>query len=120
MEVTFYSLDDENNKIFFKSKGTKEKNIISFADKSNENTTISLEILDSSITFYRKGNVDMKMILKKNKILDCYYKNQIGLEFNFKVNCKELIIKENRIDMEYDMILDNDIMSSHKIWIKIS
>ena len=119
MEVTFYSLDDENNKIFFKSKGTKENNIISFKDKSNENTTILLEINASSITFYRKGNVDMKLILEKNNTNECYYKNEMGLEFNFKAFCKELIVKEKRIDIEYDMILDEDILSSHKIWIKI-
>lgn len=120
MEITFYSLDDENNKVFFKSKGIKENNIISFIDKSNDNTTILLEQNTSSIIFYRKGDIDMKMILEKNIINSCYYKNQNGLEFDFKVYCKELIIKEKRIDIEYDMILDEDIISSHKIWIKIA
>lgn len=120
MKITFYSLDDEKNKIFFKSEGKKIDNCIIFEDKSYDNTVIKLELYSSSIILNREGNVNMKLILKKNEASECFYQNEMGLEFKFMAFCKDLIIKENRIDIEYDMILDEDILSSHKIWIKIA
>ena len=39
----------------------------------------------------------MKIELKKDKKTLGFYSNEIGLEFNFETNCKELIIKDKRI-----------------------
>ena len=117
MEVSFYSVNDENEKVCFKSLAEKNNNQIIFQDKSLSNTMIYLTILKDKLIFERKGDCNMKIELKNDKKTLGFYSNEIGLEFNFETKCKELIIKDKRIDIQYDMILDNSILSSHKIWI---
>lgn len=117
MQVTFHSIDNENNKIFFKSLASKNDNIISFEDKSTMNTTIFLEIKDLSIIFIRKGSINMNIELILNNRTPAKYKNEMGLEFDFEVFTNKLIIEKNKITIEYIMFLDNEEISSHKIWI---
>lgn len=117
MQVFFYSLDNQNNKVSFNTAYKREDNKIIFEDKSIENTVIYLYIYKDKLILERKGSVEMKISFIKNKSIPSYYKNQLGLEFNFIAKCHKLTITENRIDIEYDMILDNDLISSHKIWI---
>lgn len=117
MIASFYSVDDENNKIIFKSNYEIKDNTIIFEDKSYENTKIYLYKFKDRLIFKRVGNCNMTLELIEGQALEAYYANELGLEFKFIAKCNKLSLDNNRIDIEYDMILDNDLLSSHKIWI---
>ena len=117
MMLTFHSIDDENNKIIFKSEYKKNNNIIIFEDKSVENTMIFLTINEDNIIFERKGNINMKLILHKNIKTQGYYQNELGLDFKFNIITSKLEYNKNKINIGYSMYLDEDLISTHKIWI---
>lgn len=117
MKITFHSINSENNKICFTSDGYYENDVLVFEDKSISNTKIYLNISSSFIEFQRKGEIEMYLKIIKNQKTAGYYKNSIGLDFEFEVNTKEVIIKNNKILLEYSLILDNEEISTHKILI---
>lgn len=117
MEVFFYSLDNQNNKVSFKSNAEYINNKLVFKDKSIDSTNIHLSISKDKLVLERIGKTEMKLALIENISSEAYYRNEMGLEFNFIAKCHKLNITNNRIDIEYDMILDNELLSSHKIWI---
>lgn len=117
MKLTFHSIDDENNKIIYKSDYVKNNNTIIFDDKSVENTKVYLEINNDNIIFERKGNINMKINLTLNKKTEGYYQNDIGLDFKFYIVTNKIENNKNKITIEYSMYLDEDLMSTHKIWI---
>ena len=119
MEVFFYSLDNENNKVSYKSNAELSNGKLVFIDKSIESTTIHLSIMKDKLELQRIGNTNTDLVFIENKTTKAHYKNIDGLEFDFLVKCNKLITSLNRIDIEYDMILDNELLSSHKIWIII-
>ena len=83
MELVFYSLDNENNKVFFRTDFKKIDNKIVFSDKSMENTTIYLTINGNSLVFERKGNTSMMMVLEEGITHSGHYENNTGLFFFF-------------------------------------
>ncbi len=117
MNITFYSLDSLDNKIFFKEKGMFDKNILIFNDKSVENTKIYLTINDNDIILDRVGNVKMHMHFIRNTETTGFYENELGLQFKMNILTSKLIIKANKVEIEYSLILDGNMLSSHKIWI---
>lgn len=119
MKVFFYSIDDEKNKINFNTEGFYENDYLVFSDKSIPNTKIYLKYENNTLIFKRFGFVNMNVRLHHQEKTNAWYKNDMGLEFNFITFTKVLNYKDNRIDIEYDMILDNKVYSTHKIWIII-
>lgn len=117
MNVTFYSLDSLDNKIFFKEKGILDKNILIFNDKSAQSTKIYLTINEDNIILDRVGNIKMHMHFIRNIETAGYYENELGLEFKMNILTSKLIIKTNKIEIEYSLFLDGNMLSSHKIWI---
>lgn len=117
MKVFFYSVDDENNKISYNSEAHYDKNMIIFDDKTYENTKVYLQILNDKVIINRKGMISMNLELAFNKKTKGYYQNEMGLEFEFIADCNYLTISDKRIDASYSMILDGQVLSSHKIWI---
>lgn len=117
MIVTFHSIDNENEKVFFKTKGEQKENSIFFKDESMPNTTIELKIEASSVELIRSGDYNTNMLFQKNKKTKAYYRNNLGLEFDFYVETKVLDIKKNKISIEYNMFLFEEEISTHKIWI---
>ena len=120
MIVSFFSVDEELNKVSFRSEAKQINNSIIFDDKSVKNTIINLEIYDDKIIIDRSGDVNTYMEFMKNQYFDTSYKSKDGLEFNFKIFCNMLEIKQKRIDIEYDMILDENTKFHHKLWILLS
>ncbi|MGM9969701.1 MAG: DUF1934 family protein [Anaeroplasma sp.] len=116
MQVTFHSLDSDENKIFFKSDAHYENDYIVFEDKSCQNTIIYLKI-DSIINLIRKGKVNTNISFIEGIKTDCHYNNDIGLEFDFQVLTNNININKNKITIEYTMFLDGKEFSTHKIWI---
>lgn len=119
MKVFFYSIDDDNNKIHFNADGFYEEDFLTFEDKSIPNTKIYLKQENNELIFKRLGFVEMNMRLKHQEKTKAKYKNDMGVEFDFETITKILSYKDNRIDIEYDMILDDKVYSTHKIWIII-
>ena len=117
MNLTFYSVDNNNEKVLYNTEYVKDENQIIFLDKSVENTTIYLTILPNSLLFERRGNSNMILPLEYGKKTKCHYKNELGLEFDFLVLTTELLISSKRIEMEYSLFLDGDNISNHKITI---
>jgi uncharacterized beta-barrel protein YwiB (DUF1934 family) len=117
MIVSFYSVDEELNKISYKSDAKRINNSIIFEDKSTKDTIINLEIYDDKIIIDRSGFVNTYFEFRLNETFETKYKSGDGLEFEFKIFCNLLEIKQNRIDIEYDMILDESTTFHHKIWL---
>ena len=44
-----------------------------------------------------------------------YYQNQLGLSFEFDVYCSLCIIKDERIDVHYEMILEDGTTNKQKL-----
>lgn len=117
MKIIFHSIDSNEEKIFYQVEGQLIKNLLIFEDKSTPNTTIYLTINNDNIILDRVGEVNMHMQFINNQIVEGNYENKLGLEFNIKIKTNGLIIKKNKIDIDYDLIIDNYTASSHKIWI---
>ena len=117
MIVSFFSVDEELNKISFKSDAKRINNSIIFEDKSVKDTIINLEIYDDKIIIDRSGYVNTYFEFRLNETFNTKYKSGDGLEFEFKIFCNLLEIKQNRIDIEYDMILDDFTQFHHKLWL---
>lgn len=117
MMIHFYSVDNDNNKVSFKSEGYESNGKLCFLDKTIKDTMIYLTISTDKLLFERKGRIEMVLPLQQEIKSKAYYKNELGLEFDFIADCTKLEINRDRIDIQYDMILDNEVQSSHKIWI---
>ena len=117
MELVFYSLDNDNNKVFFRANYEKINNQIVFPDKATENTMIYLTINEDSLIFERKGNTSMTMTLKENIETFGHYESSAGLFFDFSIVTKKLMVLEKRIEIEYTLFILGDVIGTHKIWI---
>ncbi len=119
MELLFYSLDKDSNKVFFRANYEKKDNLIIFQDKSMENTMIYLTINRDSLVFERKGNTSMTMILKENINTPFHYESSTGLFFDFEVKTKVLSIKDNKLELEYSLLDLGDEIQNVKLWITL-
>ena len=119
MRISFHSINDSNEKVFFETEAYFDNNIIRFKDKSYENTEILIEATTSFVRLKRVGNVNMDMLFKLGNKTVSKYKNDVGLSFEFSVLCTNLLVTDNKILVEYDMLMDDNLLSKHKIWILI-
>jgi uncharacterized beta-barrel protein YwiB (DUF1934 family) len=117
MRLSFHSISDNEDKIFYETEYVIEDNEIVFVDKTCENTTNHLILLEDKIKLIRLGDVNMEMLFDLSCDTKGKYSNNIGLEFDFIVRCYNLKIQKNKILIEYNMILDEFTSSTHKIWI---
>ena len=115
MKVSFLSIDDENNKINFSTEVTHVDNRYIFVDKTTENTIIEIEVLGECVRLTRTGNVTMYMLYDINNLTCGSYENKEGLEFEFEIQTTKLEIQKSKIRIDYSMIMDKQVMSSHKL-----
>lgn len=118
MNLTFYSVDSNDEKVVYTTSYKEiDSSTIEFIDKSVENTVINVKKLStSSLLFTRCGKVTMILNLDLNKSTKGYYKNDLGLEFEFSVKTKKIEFINNKYYVEYETNI-NDIISTHKISI---
>lgn len=117
MKVTFHSLDNDGNKVFYKTDAKAIDSYIEFRDGSTKNTIIRLSYTNSSIIIERIGDINMVLNLELDKTTGCMYKDNLGLELDLEIKTNELEVKNNKLYANYDLILDKNVISSHKIWI---
>ena len=115
MKVTFLSLDDEKNKVFFESEASKQGNEIIFIDKTSTNTTIEMTVNEDEVKMVRKGTVNSTMVFSITKKTKGNYNNEMGLEFDFDIHCTRLEVSKNKILIHYTLILDEFMKTNHKI-----
>lgn len=119
MELIFHSLDSASNKVFFRTTFKKVEDTLIFSDKTDKNTTIYLTKKNKTLLFERKGNITMQMVLDLENETLGHYENSNGLSFDFTIKTKKLNIRENLIEMEYALYVEEDEISIHKIWISL-
>ncbi len=115
--LVYFEMISEDVNINFKVFGKKEKNVLSFPDKSTPNTIMHITINCDEIEIVRVGSVNMKQVFKLNTMQKGCYKNNMGLEFEISSYTKELYITENSINLLYDHYLENNWQSSNKLKI---
>ena len=117
MIAHFKGIDIDGNVTKFDSACEYENGIYKFVDLSTENTIIYIQIEASTITITRKGNTDMELFLVRNEKTSGYFKNNLGLEFEFSVLTDDLSINSDRIYASYSLFVENDLVNSQKMWI---
>ena len=116
MLVTFEMIS-ENLNISYKVFGKKEGNVLTFPDKSNPNTIMSVTIEEDYIEVRRTGRVTMQQIFKLESKENGFYQNDMGLEFEIASFTTEMNIKENMIEVFYEYYLESKWQSSNKLKI---
>ena len=115
MKVSFISVDDEKNKINFSTGVIYNDNKYTFVDQTTPNTTIEIEVLGECIRLTRTGDTTMYMLYDLANITSGSYENVEGLEFNFEIKTTKLEIQKTKIRIDYSMIMDKQVLSSHKL-----
>ena len=115
MKVSFISIDDEKNKISFSTETIKSDNRYTFQDKTSQNTMIEIEVLEPCVRLTRTGDISMYMLFDLNNITSGSYENKEGLEFEFEIKTDKLEVQNSKIRIDYSMIMDNQVLSSHKL-----
>lgn len=115
MKITFLSIDDQKNKVYFESEASQNGQDIIFLDKTSPDTTIELSILENEVKFIRSGNINSTMNFIEGKKTKGNYQNNMGLEFDFDIYCSRLSIDTKRILIHYTLILDEYMKTNHKI-----
>ena len=115
MKVSFISIDDEKNKINFSTEVIKIDNKYTFDDKTTKNTKIEIEVLGKCVRLIRTGDITMYMLYDLENITSGSYENSEGLEFNFEIKTTKIEIEKSKIRIDYSMIMDKQVLSSHKL-----
>ena len=74
-----------------------------------------IEVLDKCIRLIRTGDTTMYMLFDIKNITSGSYENIEGLEFSFEIKTTKLEIQNNKIRIDYSMIMDKQVLSSHKL-----
>ena len=117
MFLTFKSIDNEGNEIKFQTEYEKLDNKYIFDDLSVENTKVELMMNEENVIINRFGDTESKFVFIQGINTLAFYKNSLGLELKMNIFTKKIIIKSKQLYLEYELILDSDVISSHKIWI---
>ena len=115
MKVSFISIDDENNRINFSTDVQVDGNKYSFIDKTTSNTNIEIEVIGENVRLTRTGDVTMYMLYDIKNITSGSYENNEGLEFNFEIKTTKLEVSKSRIRIDYSMLMEKEVLSSHKL-----
>ncbi len=116
IEVVFsmISLDSEDS---FTTIGEIKGNRIIFED--NEKNKHYVIINNDSIEYYKRGSMSMKYVFDlKYDTLGTYEVDGNMFEFVIKTNL--LNIEENQVMINYDLLLDDELINQSKLIIKYS
>ena len=116
IEIVFLmtSLD---SKASFTTVGEIKENHIIFMD--NENNKHYVIINKESVEYYKRGSMSMKYVYSlKHDTVGSYEVE--GNKFIFDIKTKVLSIKDDEILIEYDLLLDQEIVNQSTLLIKYS
>lgn len=118
MRISFYSFSDDDT-IRLEAEGNQNNNIISFYDKENVLVEYIIDEINGILEIRRTGQVNSSMLFKKGKKTISKYQTVDGLDIDFLVHCHSLNIEKNKIVVEYQLSLDDNIINNYKIWLLI-
>lgn len=119
MNVHFYSKTDDFE-IDFITEAKEECGFIKFKDESLENTDIYLKYENDILTFKRTGDVVMDVSFKKGSITEGHYKSNMGLEFYFEADTKELSRNQNKIELFYHLLIEGEFNNACGITVLLN
>ncbi len=114
--LRFYSIDSDNNEVKYFSPFVREKNTLIFEDKSVNNTKVFLTI-GENIKIERHGNINMSFLFDLDNLTLGMYENELGLKAEFIIKTNELLVSNNNVIIAYDLYLDSEKISGHRIVI---
>lgn len=100
----------------------KNKEIIEYEIVDNkyylkdENNTIFIKN-DKALICQRNGLVKQNIIFIEKEITKSKFIDSYNIEMNFSIYTENLIMSDKQIFIKYDLLLDNTVISKHKIWI---
>lgn len=119
MKLHFYSLS-LNGKIDYLVDATFKDNTYSFKDLSIDNTNISFKLINNhEIVLNRNGKINQVIHFVLGERTSSFYSGEYGLEFNFNIVTKKILIETKKISVEYDMFIDNEYQDTIKIYLLI-
>ena len=98
MNLTFHSIDSDNNKVTYTTEYEYKNDEYIFIDKSVEDTKIYLKISDDlKITIKRIGNINMEIVLDQYNNTIGNYKSKEGLVFELLISNTKIEINKNKL-----------------------
>ena len=99
----------------FKGKAIKNQNIITYKDGN----TLTKIIIDDIITIERKNENKIILNLKKGIKLEGKYITKYGC-ISIETYAKEIIKKENKLKIKYDLIINNELIDTFTYYCEYS
>lgn len=119
MKVHFYSIS-ETQKTSYKGDFSFEDGCIVFVDQSTQNTMQSIKIINNQkILLKRTGSTNQKILFDSNKKTIGTYSDELGFDFEFIVDTKNIELTDDKIYIEYDLLIDNINQGTFKIYLLI-
>lgn len=118
MKIHFYSKTNDFELEYF-ADAKKIDGAYIFKDESLENTQISMKPIGNTLLFERFGDVSMKVLYENGKNCSGAYANKMGLDFDFVAKTDLLDIKDNEINLQYDLFIDGEKQNTCRIRILI-
>lgn len=115
MKVTFLSMDEDENKVFFESDASFCEDEIVFADKSLTDTTLYLRFEPDRLNLRREGQVFMRLSFRQHHKTDGFYRDSFGLEIPLTVLCTFLKVEAKKTIVHYELWWDEQMKTKHKI-----
>ncbi len=115
MYIKFYSFID-GQKGFLEGQAIRKNDFIGLEDKENEGY-IFFCVKNHTCHFIRSGIANMELEFDLNKNTVGHYFNNLGLDFNFLVKTKRLEIKEEKIIIEYEYYINNELEQTVKLYL---
>lgn len=111
MKVHFYSKSSDFEVDFISEAEIIEGNAFDFKDESIENTRIVMIPYEEERTlrFRRYGDTFMDIVYSMGGVTRGYYKNNMGLEFEFDANTLYVDIKKDKIEVEYELYINGEL-----------
>ena len=115
--VKFIAFQDGLDNISFEAELLESENYLLFEDKTAAKTKMKITIKsDKEVIVERFGSVESCFTFKLNERVLSHYKNQEGLEFKFYTLAQEILVKEDKLMLNYDYFYEDGVkISSAKI-----
>ena len=113
IEITFSmkSLDSESS---FNTTGEIKGNRIIFSDDELNKHFVILN--NSCIEYYKRGSMNMKYVFSLKHNTKGIYEVE-GSKFEFDIKTSTMSIKDDEITIEYDLLLDDELVNQSKLVI---
>ncbi len=114
--LRFYSIDSDENEVKYFSPFVRNGNTLLFEDKSTKDTKVFLTI-GENIKIERKGLINMSFLFDLDNLTIGTSENELVLKSEFMIKSYDSLMSNNNITISYDLYLDSEKISGHRIVI---